>query len=371
MSLRGRWVRWRNRQLSSPRFQAWASRFPLTRGRARAEAAGLFDLVAGFVHSQVLAACVELGLCERLRDATATTAELAAELDLPLDSMRRLLRGAGALELVEPLGDGWALGSRGAALLGNPGVGAMIAHHRAFYADMADPVALLRRGGGGGALTDYWAYARAADAAAASPAAVGPYSALMAASQPMVAAQVVAAAGLGGYRRLLDVGGGEGAFVRAVAAAVPGLELAVFDLPAVAERARGALDGAGLARVATHGGSFFDDALPADFDLITLVRILHDHDDEPVRKLLKNVHAALPPGGTLLVAEPMTAARPERVGDAYFGFYLLAMGSGRARTPAELIALLAEAGFIEIRMVPTDLPLVAGIITAKSSVKAG
>ncbi len=331
----------------------------------------MFDLVAGFVHAQILAACVELGLCERLRKRTATTVQLAAEFELPLDSMRRLLRGAGALGLVEPLGDGWALGSRGAALLGNPGVAAMIAHHKAFYADMADPVALLRRGGGGGALADYWAYARADDAAAASPAAVGPYSALMAASQPMVAAQVVAAAGLGGYRRLLDVGGGEGAFVRAVAAAVPGLELAVFDLPAVAARARVALEAAGLARIETHGGSFFDDPLPGGFDLITLVRILHDHDDAPVLKLLCQVRAALPPGGTLLIAEPMTAPRPERVGDAYFGFYLLAMGSGRARTPDELDALLAEAGFTGIRRIATDLPLVAGIILAKTTVKAG
>lgn len=362
MTLRPRWLRFRNRLLASSRFQEWASAFPLTRPRARAEAAALFDLVGGFVHSQILSACVELDLLARL---PATTAALAAACDLPPDSMRRLLRGAASLGLVEPLGEGWTLGPKGAALRGNPGVAAMIAHHTAFYADMADPVGLLRRGGGGGALAGYWAYARAEDARAADARAVGPYSALMAASQPMIAAEVIAAVKLGAYRRLLDVGGGEGAFVQAVAAAVPGLELALFDLPAVAARARARLDAAGLPGIATHGGSFFDDALPSGCDLVTLVRILHDHDDAPALALLRNAHAALPPGGTLLIAEPMADDRPGRVGDAYFGFYLLAMGSGRARTPVEITAMLSAAGFTSVRCLPARQPLIASVILAR------
>ncbi len=366
MSLRRRWTGWRNRRLSSPSFQAWASAFPLTRPKARTEAAALFDLVGGFVHAQILAACVELGLLEQLRDATPTTAQIAVTCNLPPDSARRLLRGAASLELVEPLGDGWTLGPRGAALLGNPGVAAMIAHHRAFYADMADPVALLRRGGGGGELADYWSYARAADARATTPDAVAPYSALMAASQPMVAAEVIAAAGLNRFRRLLDVGGGEGAFIEAVARGVPGLDLALFDLPAVATRARLRLDTANLNRVATFGGSFFGDSLPTGFDAISLVRILHDHDDTPALELLRSIRAALPPGGALLIAEPMAEDRPARVGDAYFGFYLLAMGSGRARSPAEIASMLRSAGFASSRQLPTRLPLVTSLIEARA-----
>jgi demethylspheroidene O-methyltransferase len=67
------------------------------------------------------------------------------------------------------------------------------------------------------------------------------------------------------------------------------------------------------------------------------VRVVHDHDDERVLALLRAVRAALPPGGTLLLAEPM-AGTPgaQAMGDAYFGFYLLAMGSGRPRTPQRL-----------------------------------
>jgi demethylspheroidene O-methyltransferase len=55
-----------------------------------------------------------------------------------------------------------------------------------------------------------------------------------------------------------------------------------------------------------------------------------------------------PPGGTLLIAEPMagTSPAPSRIGDAYFGFYLLAMGSGRPRSPARAHRhCCAAAGF--------------------------
>ena len=71
--------------------------------------------------------------------------------------------------------------------------------------------------------------------------------------------------------------------------------------------------------------------------------MLHDHDDAAALALLRAARAALPPDGTLLLAEPM-AGTPgaEPMGDAYFGFYLLAMGSGRPRT-AERAAAHAGA----------------------------
>ena len=85
---------------------------------------------------------------------------------------------------------------------------------------------------------------------------------------------------------------------------------------------------------------------------MTLVRVLHDHDDARVRTLLAAVRRALPSGGRLVVAEPM-AATPgaEAMGDAYFGFYLLAMGRGQPRSAERLTALLVEAGFQSVRRV--------------------
>ena len=95
----------------------------------------------------------------------------------------------------------------------------MVEHHALLYADLADPVALLRGERGAArarAATGPMpgAAARRAGRRAASPA----YSALMAASQPLVADEVLDAYPLARHRCLLDVGGGDGALPRRAAA---------------------------------------------------------------------------------------------------------------------------------------------------------
>ncbi|MFM8614197.1 MAG: methyltransferase, partial [Alphaproteobacteria bacterium] len=63
-----RFTAWRESLTARPSFRAWAARFPLTRPLARRRARELFDLCAGFVYSQVLAACVRLKLFEALHE---------------------------------------------------------------------------------------------------------------------------------------------------------------------------------------------------------------------------------------------------------------------------------------------------------------
>lgn len=362
------WRRRRDTLLASPRFQHWAARFAPTRFIARRRARALFDLVAGFAYSQVLAACVKLDLFDRLLQAPQHARDLAPRLGLDLVALERLLDAAESLRLVRRLRDGrHALGPLGAPLAGASPIAAMVEHHAAFYADLADPVALLRAPPGARGLQSYWAYARTGTPAALDDAAVSTYSALMSASQPMVADAVLDAWPLHRHTRVLDVGGGEAGFLLAAARRVPRIELMLFDLPAVAERARRRLAGDALgARIALHGGDFHRDPLPCGADLVTLIRVLHDHDDAPVRALLRRVHDALEPGGTVLVAEPLSGTRgAEPMGAAYFGLYLWAMGQGRPRTADELLALLHDAGFEGGRVRATALPLQARVLVAR------
>lgn len=365
---------WRDRLLASPRFRALAAAFPLTRPIARRRAARLFDLCAGFVYSQVLLACVRLGLLEQLAAGPRAGAELAARLDLHPEAAARLLAAAAALGLVERRGPAgsealWGLGPQGAAFLGTPGLSGMVEHHALLYADLADPVELLRRPPGEARLARYWPYAGAAAPETLEPDQVARYSALMAASQPAVAAEILDAYPIARHRRLLDLGGGEGAFLAAAAARAPRLELVLVDLPAVAERARARLAAAGLGdRVEVVGADFRKVPLPEGADLVSLVRVLHDQDDADALALLRAAHAALAPGGVVLIGEPMAGTRgAERVGDAYFGFYLLAMGRGRPRRPEEVAELLRAAGFVRPRRRRTRLPLVASVVTARRS----
>ncbi len=359
---------WRNRRIASPRFQAWAARFPLTRPIARAQASGLFDLVAGFVYSQVLAACVELDLLPMLAEGPQSVDTIATRTRLDHAASERLLKAAASLGLARKTGTRFMLGQRGAALLGNPGALAMVRHHALLYADLANPVGLLRGERGPGALAAYWPYARAARPEAAAAGEVAQYSALMAASQPMIAEQVLAAYRFDRHRQLMDVGGGAGAFLIAVGARYPALALRAFDLPAVAEVARAAMVESGLgARADAIGGDMFEGALPVGADVVSLVRVLHDHDDSAAMSLLRRICAILPQGGTLLIAEPMAGTRgAQAMGDAYFGLYLLAMGSGRARSPAEIAAMCLAAGFRSARLRATPLPMIARLIVAKA-----
>jgi len=360
----------RDQLVASPRFRRWAAAFPFTRPIARRRTRALFDLCAGFVYSQVLQACVQLRLFDILADGPQTVDALAARFGIPLDRTRRLLLAAASLKLLAQRRDGrFGLGPLGAAMVGNAAVSAMVLHHRELYADLSDPVGLLRAQPEATELSRYWAYSGNAAAAGLGRGEVADYTALMAASQPLVADEVLAAYRIGRHRCLLDVGGGDGSFLQAAAARAPGLRLVLFDLPPVAEQARARLAAAGLAgRFAVTGGDFLADPLPEGADVVSLVRVIHDHDNPAALDILRAARRALPPGGTLLLAEPM-AGTPgaEPIGNAYFGFYLMAMGRGRARTQAELVALLNAAGFGSVRRAPTHTPLLVSVLVAQAS----
>ncbi|MEM6530990.1 MAG: methyltransferase [Myxococcota bacterium] len=366
-SLVERYFALRNRIVASERFQRWAAGFPLTRWVAQKRAMALFDICAGFVYSQILYACVTLDIFERLADASKTVAQLCKETNMPAPGMRRLLDGAVALRLLEHRGgERYGLGTLGAALRGNPGVARMIEHHPMLYRDLDDPLALLR-GRDDTELGAFWAYASTDDPRALDTARVTAYSRLMAESQQFIARDVLEAYPLHRHRRLLDVGGGRGAFLIAAARKCPDLELSLFDLPAVADQATEFFKDAGLElRAQAVGGDVFSDVLPTGADVLSLVRIVHDHDDDAAMAILRSAHQALPRGGVLLLAEPMARTRgAQAMGDAYFGFYLLAMGHGQPRSPNRLRDMVLAAGFSSVELRPTRRPMLTKLLVAR------
>lgn len=370
---------WRDRLLAladrwttRPAFYRWAISNRLARRVTQRRAQALFDLMAGFVNAQVLLACVRLRLFETVLDRPRTLAELASICQIHPLALDRLLDSAVALRLLDRRSGGrYGLGALGAPVAADEGLRAMIEHNAVLYEDLRDPLALLRDPVRA-AMHAYWPYTESADANAArqwASEAVARYSALMSASQRFVIEELLASYDFRDHRVVLDVGGGQGGWVTRLAQHAPHLQLQLFDLPPVADLARARIDSLGLSgRIEAHGGSFVHDALPTGADLVTLVRVAHDHADEVVLGILRRIHAALPVGGTLLLAEPM--ADPDRgssPADPYFHFYLMAMGPGRLRTPQQLMGLMEQAGFCHVEPLPNPMPLHTRLLVGRRS----
>ncbi|MFM1908613.1 MAG: Demethylspheroidene O-methyltransferase [Pseudomonadota bacterium] len=372
--LKDGWQASLERWYAHPGLYKWSLRNPLTRWLTRRRTRKLFELMAGFVHSQVLLGCVRLDLFCVLRQAPATLTDLARHTGLAPAVLQRLLLSAVALGLLEHRSQGrFGLGPLGVPLSQHDGIAQMIEHNHLLYQDMRDPLQFLHSAWSG-AMAEYWPYAHEQpDPSTPDPDKFTRYSKLMAASQGFVVQEILSSYYFDEHRCVLDVGAGVGRFVGELASHAPHLRFKMFDLPPVLALAREGLQAQGLTeRVTLHPGSFLDDPLPEGADLITLVRVAHDHPDAVVRKILQKAHAALPLGGVLLLAEPMAQATDQggnsvAAVDAYFHFYLLAMGAGRLRTPQELQTMMQEAGFTHIEQVPNAMPIHARILLGRKS----
>lgn len=349
-----------------PGFSDWASRSPLLSWMVRRQAKRVFDLMSGFVYTQTLLSCEQLGWLEALADSDQSISQLAKLGKLDESRAALLVKAGSAVGLFRLRGQTVRLTLTGAVIAHQSGLRALIRHHRLFYEDLRAPVDLLRQSDPSTNLRQFWRYVEhrgqtlSDQDSARARAQTAEYSALMTATQDMIVSQVLASVSFRKTKTLLDVGGGQGRFAARIRAAHPGLLVHVFDLPGVET----APDCEPMARTA---GDFFTDPFPPGFQTVSLVRVLYDHPDDWVLQLLQKVrNYLLPANGRLMIAEPMsTDGRQIPMAEAYFGFYLLAMRGGRPRSQTELAALLRQAGFSKIHARPTPLSMQCSVIEAQ------
>jgi hypothetical protein len=172
----------------------------------------------------------------------------------------------------------------------------------------------------------------------------------------------------GPFSRLLDVGGGSGAFDIELCRRYPHLRATIFDLPVAIETASEKVCQAGLAdRVQTVVGDFFADAdLPPDHDVILLSMILHDWSEAKDRELLRKCYEALPAGGTLTICELLV--NDEKSGPipaALMSLNMLIETEGRNYTPTEYRAWLSETGFCDLQTLWFEAAGANGVVVGR------
>jgi len=168
-----------------------------------------------------------------------------------------------------------------------------------------------------------------------------------------VLAAVLAAYDFGRFGTIVDVGGGNGAFLAAILARYPAMHGVLFDQPHVATGAAPLLAQAGVTdRCEVVGGSFFE-SVPGGGDAYILKAILHDWEDDDCVRILQTVRRAMGNGGTLLVVEQELGPPNENPRSKLSDLNMLAAPGGRERTTEEYAALVARAGFRFVGVTPS------------------
>lgn len=171
------------------------------------------------------------------------------------------------------------------------------------------------------------------------------------------------------HLRLLDVGGGSGAFPIELCRQYRQLGATIVDLPHVREMAVRKTTEAGLDEVIEFvAGDFLsDEPMPDGHDVALLSLILHDWDESTCRTLLGKCLTALDPGGVLIISELML--NPERTGPpeaALMGMNMLVeTQGGKNYSETEYREWLQDTGFVDIDLIRFEAAGANGVLVAR------
>jgi len=168
------------------------------------------------------------------------------------------------------------------------------------------------------------------------------------------AGALVKEVGVNGARRLLDLGGGSGAYSIAFAKAAPELKAEIMDLADVLPITQQHIQAAGVAdRVSTRAGDMLQDDLGRDYDLVLLSAICHMFPPEENQRLLRRIHQALALGGRVVVQDFIL--EPDKTSPKFAALFSLNMlvgtRAGASYSEPEYTEWMRDAGFRDIKRV--------------------
>jgi len=173
---------------------------------------------------------------------------------------------------------------------------------------------------------------------------------------------VVKALGTTGVHRILDLGGGSGAYSIAFAKACPDVQCEILDIPEVVPLTAEYVSRAGVsAQVSLRTGDMLQDNFGSGYDIIMLNAICHMFAEEQNRNIFRRAHQALASSGRLVVQDFIL--NPDKTGPQHAALFslnmLVATDAGASYSEFEYTRWMKSAGFTEVCRInlpgPSDL----------------
>ena len=335
----------------------------MTKTIATSEAGGqaLVQMLTGAWTTQLVAAVARLGIPDRLATAQPQSSEqIARAVGADIGALSRVMRALASIGVFADVGSGlYSLTSVGERLRSDHPESMrdfFLAEtddvHRRSWSALVDairtglpqPAAVF-----GTTVFDY--YARHGEEGQQFGRAMENISA-------MSAHGVLANYDFGSARLIIDVGGGNGSFVRAIVQQHRQPTGVVVDLPYMESQAVASIEHDRLGNRCRFEAHDIFESVPAGGDIYLLRFILHDWNDDESVRILKTLRAAMAPAGRVLIVEMLVPDTNEPGFVQLMDINMLVMTGGRERTATEYGALCAAAGLRLVRTIATGTPFV-------------
>lgn len=166
------------------------------------------------------------------------------------------------------------------------------------------------------------------------------------------------------FKKVVDIGGGNGGVISAVLNKNKGLSGVLFDIPEVINRSRESINSKGLSdRCSLDAGNFFE-SVSKGGDVYILRHIIHDWSDEDSITILSNCRIAMNPRGKILVVEAVIPEGNKPNPFKWLDLTMLMIG-GKERTKSQFEHIFSKSGLKLTQVIPVteNLSIIEGMIT--------